>query len=166
MSLFVCLSSQHVWVYVWSALLFTGHGVLLQGKKKKLYKKYRLLSVRLNVILGAWRDCACLKQFPPWLFFHGIILCPDYNALLFSACMCVCLCVCACAGTMALCPMETGAAVKAVLHFTRDRRQTGWNPVQFTSPALHRQPRWKKKKAHAHTKCTCTYSIIGSTQLH
>lgn len=66
----------------------------------------------------------------------------DYNAPLFSALfVCPCVCVCARAGIMALCLMVTEADVKAVLHCTRDRRQTGWNPAQFTLPALHRQPR-------------------------
>lgn len=40
-------------------------------------------------------------------------------------CVCVCVCARSRAGTMALCPMGTEADVKAVLHFTRDRRQTG-----------------------------------------
>lgn len=88
-----------------------------------------------------------LKHFSTMTVFSSVLYsCSDYNALLFCMCVCVyiyvCLFVWLCAGTMALCLTGTEADARAALHSARGRRQTGWNPAQFTSPALHRQPRW------------------------
>lgn len=82
----------------------------------------------VHVVLGSWSECNEMPQafstatvFPVY-YPAGLTIMPYCFVCAF---VCVHAFVCVCAGTMALCPTETEADVKAASHSVRDRKQTG-----------------------------------------
>lgn len=124
------------------------------------------MCVCMNVILRAWRDCKCFKHFPQWLFFHGIILRPDYNALLFSAFVCVFVCVfmfvcvrlCRYNGSL---PNGDRGRRKSRFALYKRPKANGVKPSTVHVACSPQAAKVKKKNPHAHTKCTCTRSTVS-----
>lgn len=128
-SLFIFLShvgiNASLYVFIFSACL----GIYMEGFV--VYgTQCALVTVCEFILFGARRDSTnVLQAFSTLTVFPGYYTAAPTIMPYCFLCVCVYVCVgvrvCPFTGTMALCPMGIEADVKAVLHFTRDRRQMG-----------------------------------------